>query len=89
MALDKSKIEQIQKQFSRSERDTGSPEVQVALLTNRINILTEHFKKHKKDHHSKRDLFKIVSRRKKLLSYLKNTNPQIYRTTIQALSLRK
>ncbi|MDE0119038.1 MAG: 30S ribosomal protein S15 [Bdellovibrionales bacterium] len=89
MGLDKSKIEQIRKQFSRSEKDTGSPEVQVALLTNRISILTEHFKKHKKDHHSKRDLFKIVSRRKRLLNYIKKTNPKIYRTTIQVLSLRK
>ena len=89
MSLDKSKIEQTMKQFSRSDKDTGSSEVQIALLTNRINVLTEHFKKHKKDYHSKRGLLKIVSQRKKLLNYIKRTAPEIYQKTIQVLSLRK
>ena len=89
MALDKLTVEQTMKQFSRSEKDTGSSEVQIALLTNRINTLTGHFKKHKKDHHSKRGLLKIVSQRKKLLKYIKRTAPEVYQTTIQALSLRK
>ncbi len=77
------------KQFSRSETDTGSSEVQIALLTEKINNLTEHFKKHKKDYHSKRGLIKIVSQRKKLLNYIKNTSPEIYQETISQLSLRK
>lgn len=76
-------------QFQRAQGDTGSPEVQVALLTARINILTEHFKEHKKDHHSRRGLLRMVSRRRKLLDYLKGRNPDAYRSLIEKLGLRK
>ncbi|AFZ82547.1 MAG: 30S ribosomal protein S15 [Candidatus Kinetoplastibacterium crithidii] len=75
--------------FCRSDRDTGSPEVQVALLTARINDLTGHFKKHLKDHHSRRGLLKMVSRRRKLLDYLKSRNPNSYKILIDRLNLRK
>ena len=75
--------------FQRAEGDTGSPEVQVALLTARINGLTDHFKTHKKDHHSRRGLLKMVSRRRKLLDYLKDRDIEAYRKLIDALSLRK
>ena len=75
--------------FHRAEGDTGSPEVQVALLTARINHLTEHFKVHAKDHHSRRGLLRMVSRRRKLLDYLKRTDLNAYRKLIDTLSLRK
>jgi small subunit ribosomal protein S15 len=71
------------------EHDTGSPEVQVALLTNRITELTEHFKVHKKDHHSRRGLLKLVGRRRRLLDYLKKQDFERYRTTIERLGIRK
>ena len=71
------------------EQDTGSPEVQIAILTQRINELTEHIKVHQKDHHSRRGLLKMVSRRRKLLDYLKRTDVAAYRKLIDALSLRK
>ena len=76
-------------QFQRAQGDTGSPEVQVALLTARINELTEHFKTHKKDHHSRRGLLRMVSRRRKLLDYLKGRSPESYRSLIEKLGLRK
>jgi small subunit ribosomal protein S15 len=76
-------------QYQRTPSDTGSPEVQVALLTARINDLTDHFKTHAKDHHSRRGLLKMVSRRRKLLDYLKRTNVQGYRSLIERLGLRK
>lgn len=69
--------------------DTGSPEVQVALLTNRITELTEHFKIHAKDHHSRRGLLKLVGRRRRLLDYLKGKDIERYRSTIERLGLRK
>ena len=69
--------------------DTGSPEVQIALLTARINELTEHFKAHVKDHHSRRGLLKMVSRRRKLLDYIKREDSGTYRTLLERLSLRK
>jgi small subunit ribosomal protein S15 len=75
--------------YQRAQGDTGSSEVQVALLTARINELTGHFKEHKKDHHSRRGLLRMVSRRRKLLDYLKNTNLDSYRTLITRLGLRK
>ena len=75
--------------FQRAQGDTGSSEVQIALLTARINDLTPHFKEHKKDHHSRRGLLRMVSRRRKLLDYLKNTNLDSYRTLIERLGLRK
>lgn len=80
---------EIVSKFQRKSGDTGSPEVQVALLTARINDLTGHFKTHKKDHHSRRGLLRMVSRRRKLLDYLKNRNPESYRTLIEQLGLRK
>jgi small subunit ribosomal protein S15 len=75
--------------FKRKEGDTGSPEVQVALLTERITYLTEHFKVHKKDFHSKTGLLKLVGQRRKLLNYLKNKDVQRYRDLIERLGLRK
>jgi small subunit ribosomal protein S15 len=73
----------------RAQNDTGSPEVQVALLTARINELTPHFKEHTKDHHSRRGLLRMVSRRRKLLDYLKRTDADRYRALIEKLGLRK
>ena len=75
--------------FQRAPGDTGSPEVQIALLTARINGLQPHFKEHKKDHHSRRGLLKMVSRRRKLLDYLKGKDIAAYRTLIDTLGLRK
>ena len=75
--------------YQRAAGDTGSPEVQVALLTNRINELIGHFKAHVKDHHSRRGLLRMVSRRRKLLDYLKRTNLDVYRKLIERLGLRK
>jgi len=80
---------QVIENFKRKEGDTGSPEVQVALLTERITYLTEHFKVHKKDFHSKTGLLKLVGQRRKLLNYLKNTDIQRYRDLIERLGLRK
>ncbi len=71
------------------DKDTGSPEVQVALLTSRIQELTEHFKVHAKDHHSRRGLLKLVGRRRRLLDYLKRQDFERYRTTIERLGIRK
>ena len=71
------------------ETDTGSPEVQVALLSQRINSLTDHFKVHVKDHHSRRGLLKMVAQRRQLLDYLKRTNVDRYRKIVASLSLRK
>ncbi len=71
------------------DTDTGSTEVQVALLTNRINELTEHFKTHTKDHHSRRGLLKLVGRRRRLLDYMKRQSLDRYRTTIERLGIRK
>ncbi|WP_035053873.1 30S ribosomal protein S15 [Andreprevotia chitinilytica] len=79
----------IVKTYQRAEGDTGSPEVQVALLTARINDLTPHFKANQKDHHSRRGLLKMVSRRRRLLDYLKRTNADSYRDLIAKLGLRK
>lgn len=73
----------------RSESDTGSPEVQVALLTTRINQLSEHFKTHHKDHHSRRGLLKMVGQRRNLLAYLKNRDFGRYRSLIESLGLRR
>ena len=76
-------------EYQRAKGDTGSPEVQVALLTSRINELTEHFKTHIKDFHSRRGLLKMVSRRRKLLDYLKRSDNERYRTLLDRLGLRK
>lgn len=80
---------QIIEEYKRSEGDTGSPEVQVALLTHRISYLTDHFKTHKKDFHSRTGLLKLVGQRRKLLNYLKNKDVQRYRDLIARLGLRK
>ena len=81
--------EQIIKDYQLKEGDTGSPEVQVALLTYRINDLNEHLKVHKKDHHSRRGLLKMVGQRRNLLAYLKSKDIERYRTLIEKLGLRK
>jgi len=75
--------------YKRHEGDTGSPEVQVALLTERITYLTDHFKTHKKDHHSRRGLLKMVGQRRRLLDYLIKQDVERYRTIIKALGLRR
>lgn len=84
----KEKQAQVQK-FARNKGDTGSPEVQVALLTQRINGLMDHFAAHKKDHHSRRGLLKMVNTRRSLLAYLKDTKPAVYEKLIAELGLRK
>ena len=81
--------QEIIKQYQRAEGDSGSPEVQVALLTARINGLTEHFKTHSKDFHSRRGLLKLVGQRRNLLNYLKSKDIQRYRALIEKLGLRK
>lgn len=89
MAMLKSQKEQIVRKFRRGELDTGSPEVQVAILTARINQLTGHFKVNDKDQHSRRGMFKMVSTRRKLLNYLRKTDSNKYMKLIEELSLRK
>lgn len=79
----------IVEEYRVHDRDTGSPEVQVALLTERINELTEHFKVHAKDHHGRRGLLKLVGRRRRLLAYLKRIDVERYRSLIERLGLRK
>ncbi|MCK9260960.1 MAG: 30S ribosomal protein S15 [Azoarcus sp.] len=89
MSLDIATKAQVVSDYQRAPGDTGSPEVQVALLTARINGLTGHFKEHAKDHHSSRGLLKMVSQRRKLLDYLKGRNAESYRSLIERLGLRK
>lgn len=89
MALQVAQKAQVVKSHQRAANDTGSPEVQVALLTERINGLTDHFKTHVKDFHSRRGLLKMVSQRRKLLDYLKVRNADKYRDLIDKLGLRK
>jgi small subunit ribosomal protein S15 len=89
MSLTKEKKTEIIKDFGKTEKDSGSTEVQIALLTKRINDLTEHFKIHKKDHNSRRGLLKLVGQRRKLLKYLKRTQLEQYREIIKKLGLRK
>jgi len=89
MSLTPEKKREIIEQFAIHEGDTGSPEVQVALLTWRINHLTEHLKVHKKDEHSRRGLLKLVGRRRRLLRYLERTDRRRYRTLIEQLGLRR
>ena len=76
-------------EYRTHESDTGSPEVQVAILSQRIKELTEHFQTHKKDHHSRRGLLKLVSQRRRLLNYLRRTSPERYRALIERLGLRR
>ena len=80
---------EIIEKFKIHEKDTGSPEVQIALLSNRIKYLTEHFKVHKKDHHSRRGLLKLVGQRRRLLNYLKKKDIERYRKVIKELGIRK
>ena len=89
MAVTTAQKAQVLQDFQRAKGDTGSPEVQVALLTARINDLTGHFKAHVKDHHSRRGLLKMVSARRKMLDYLKRKNVDSYRSLIERLGLRK
>ena len=83
------KKKEVIEKYKQHDGDTGSPEVQIALLTERINSLTEHFKSHVKDFHSRRGLLKLVSQRRKLLDYLRRTDADKYRSVIERLSLRK
>ncbi len=89
MALRKEEKAKIIKEFAKNENDCGSAEVQIAILTNEINNLTEHLKEHKHDYHSKRGLLMKVGRRKKLLAYLKDNDVKSYREVIKKLNLRK
>jgi len=89
MSLQVAQKAQVVKQYQRAGNDTGSPEVQIALLTERINGLAEHFKSHAKDFHSRRGLLKMVSQRRKLLDYLKRNDADKYRSLIERLGLRK
>lgn len=88
MTLTKEQKAQIIEEYKLHEGDTGSPEVQIAILSHRINSLTEHLKTHKKDHHSRRGLFKMIGQRRGLLNYLQNNDIERYRNLIQKLGLR-
>ncbi len=89
MALTPVQTAEIIKKFGRTEKDTGSPEAQVALLTARLNYLNDHFKNNSKDHHSKTGLMKLVGRRRRLLDYLHHTNYDAYKKLISDLGIRK
>ena len=89
MALHPDRKKEIIDEYSRGDGDTGSPEVQIALLTTRINELQDHFKTHKKDHHSYRGLLKMVGQRRRLLGYLRKKDVERYRQLIKSLGLRK
>ena len=89
MSLDNKEIQKIVKKYGKTDKDTGSSEVQVALLTSRIRSLTEHAKENKKDNHSRRGLVMLVSQRKKLLKYLRRTNPDSYLKITEELTIRR
>ncbi|HAP66279.1 MAG TPA: 30S ribosomal protein S15 [Nitrospinae bacterium] len=89
MALEKEDKNKLIEKFRLHEKDTGSSEVQIAILSEKISYLTEHFKVHKKDHHSRRGLLKFVSQRRRLLDYLKTKNIERYKKVIDALGIRK
>ncbi len=89
MTLEAGRKQEIVAKFKQHDKDTGSPEVQIALLSARIEYLTEHFKTHKKDHHSRRGLLKLVGQRRRLLNYLKDKSVDRYRQVIQELGIRK
>lgn len=89
MAVLAERTREIRQTYQRHATDTGSPEVQAALLTDRINYLTEHFKTHPKDHHSRRGLLKLVGQRRRLLDYLRNRDVARYRELIERLGIRK
>ena len=88
MSITKEKKQEIIHDFQRSKVDTGSAEVQIAILSERIGNLTEHFKTHKKDHHSRRGLLKLVGQRRKLLDYLRDSDPERYQVVVGRLGLR-
>ena len=89
MSITNERKKELVEEYKTHEKDTGSPEVQVAILTERIRNLTEHFKEHKKDHNSRRGLLMLVGQRKRLLGYLRDNNVERYRTLIQRLGLRR
>jgi small subunit ribosomal protein S15 len=89
MSINAESKSKVVEEFTRTENDTGSPEVQVALLTSRIQHLTDHFKTHKNDHHSRRGLLRLVNQRRSLLDYLKKKDIQRYRDLIERLGLRR
>ncbi len=89
MAVLQERTREIMQSNRRHDTDTGSPEVQVALLTNRIQYLTEHFKVHRKDHHSRRGLLKLVGQRRRLLDYLKRSDFPVYKAVIERLGIRR
>jgi small subunit ribosomal protein S15 len=89
MTITRERKQQLIDDFRREDNDTGSPEVQIAILTTRVNGLTEHMRTHKKDYASRRGLLALVSRRRRLLDYLKRTDPQRYLDIIQRLNIRK
>jgi len=89
MSLTTAQTAEILKKYGTSERDTGSPEVQVALLTARLTYLNDHFKKNEKDHHSRTGLMKLVGQRRRLLDYLHRTKPESYKKLITDLGIRK
>ncbi|MFZ0449288.1 MAG: 30S ribosomal protein S15 [Desulfatiglandaceae bacterium] len=89
MVLTAENKKEIIERFKLHNNDTGSPEVQIALLSNRIKYLTDHFKVHKKDHHSRRGLLKLVGQRRRLLNYLQKSDVERYRTVIKELGIRK
>lgn len=89
MTLQAEQKQELIEKFGHHQGDTGSPEVQIALLTGRIVYLTEHFKTHKKDHHSRRGLLKLVGQRRRMLNYLKGKNVERYREVIKELGIRK
>ena len=89
MSIDTKTKQNLIKKFARKENDTGSPEVQVAILTTRITNLSEHFKIHKKDNHSRRGLLKLVSQRRKILDYVKSKDENRYKTLIEQLGIRR
>ncbi len=89
MSITAERKDELIKEYQRGDADTGSPEVQVAILTDRIVTLTEHFKTHKKDNHSRRGLLKMVSKRRRLLDYLKRSDEARYQAVIQKLGLRR
>jgi len=89
MALAKAAKSDVITQYRQHDTDTGSPEVQIAILTNRITYLTDHFKLHKKDHHSRRGLLELVGRRRRLLDYLRRIDDSRYRSVVERLGIRK
>ena len=89
MAISQERKNELIKEYRTHETDTGSPEVQVAILTSRIQYLTEHLKEHKKDHHSRRGLLKLVGQRRNMLDYLRRKDIERYRSLIERLGLRK